>query len=379
MINKLLYNLNCCRINIIINRFFSLLTLFALFLGLLFPTAIVGLGRYITYQLQESYLVEPENLAIMAIDSNQIPEEEIDEIIESNEGVLRIVRSAEGFITAISGEAFSIAKFIAIDHGYDTLFKTFVNNGTWLSKDNYDNLDNKCVIGRRIGRKLCGRDILGKTVNINGENFEIIGVTDNFEWSGSILFPLAAFEARVFKPENYDYYIHISSNIGSDTWAEFCRLITTRYGNCSISFLYDLIKEEMNETSGQIAFILLISLVVLAYSMINIVTVIFLKVDDTRRRIAVYTAFGATRGDIFLQNLFEMLLLSLSGIILVIASMPLVSFAFNRLSLGIKTDWQVILQLAAISIALSISLSLGLVSRILKKSIAETFREAIVK
>ena len=182
--NKLLYNLNCCRINLRFNRFYSLLTLFALFLGLLFPASILGLGRYIMYQLQTAYLVEPENIVVMTIDGSIIPAGEINDIIDSNDSVLNIIRVAEGSVTAISGESFGIAEFTAVDFGYDTLYETYLNNGAWFSKDDYDNLNNKCVIGRRIGKKLCGRDILGKTITVNGENFEIIGVTDSL--GGSI-------------------------------------------------------------------------------------------------------------------------------------------------------------------------------------------------
>ena len=192
------------------------------------------------------------------------------------------------------------------------------------------------------------------------------------------MFPLTVFEAKVFEPKNYEYSVHITSDIGSDEWSKFS--ISSLPGMVTAVFRSGRFNRNQDGMyAEQVAFILVISLAVLVYSMINIVSLVLLKVDDAKRRIAVYTALGATRGDIFLQNLFEMLLLSIGGIILVIASMPLVSFAFNHLSLGIKADWQVILRLAAFSIAVSVFLSLGLVSVILRKSIAETFREAIVK
>ncbi len=242
--------------------------------------------------------------------------------------------------------------------------------GRWFTEEEVQVGSRVVVLGHGAARELLGEDVnpVGQTITIDGQSFQVIGVTE----------PPTGFLASLSGAEDKTYYVPI-------TWVErmignppiFMVYLKAREGANSQQVLRDAIAlmeirhngapfygQAFDQFTGTISAVLTIitgvlsavagiSLVVGGVGIMNIMLV---SVTERTREIGIRKAIGATFRDIMVQFLIEAVLLSVIGgaIGVALAAIPVYAVA-SFLDIAIGLDWM------SVTLALGFSVAVGVI------------------
>jgi putative ABC transport system permease protein len=241
------------------------------------------------------------------------------------------VKSASGTELVYGQSSYEPGEFIGTTPAYATARNYEVETGSFFTAAQVKARERVAVIGPEVATELFpGESAVGKTMQANGVNFQVIGVTKSKGSSGTqsqddvVIAPITAVEDTL---AGYGELSSItvqatSKNEVAAAEAQITSILDERHGvSEGISVInQSSIIEASSSSEGVfttlLAWVAAISLLVGGIGVMNIMLV---SVTERTREIGIRKAIGARRSDILAQFLTEALLVSAMGGVLGIA------------------------------------------------------------
>ena len=231
------------------------------------------------------------------------------------------------------------------------------------------------ILSHRVWRDQFGSDpsIVGKSVQINGQSFVVIGVMAagrQYPMETDLWLPFAQLDQAERNGRQYhavDAIGRLAPGVSREDAATELNTIAARLAqsypatNRSIGVRVTTFRDTLVGQLRPTLLALFASVaLVLLIACANIANLLLVRTTNRQREIAVRTALGATRGRLLRQFLAESLLLSLAGtvlgVLLALAAMPLLRYALSHiagdvsvLAQGISISFPVLLFSAALA------------------------------
>ena len=358
------------------NKYINIMVVIALFLGLLFPVLVLCFGfaglNYIDSTLVKDY----ERVIKLEIKDNSLSKDNISNIINSNKEIESISRFLVFRKTAIMGSNFSYATVRAVDMNYIDFNSIHISEGKWF---NGNSLDGVCIIGKKFSTDNFKGNSIGESINLAGQNFKVIAVTDDIKLSDNIIIAMPCAENLHLINDNLlQYYVKFKS--GNDMLTKTSVLkeyIVDQFGvSPNIIVLKNEYQNKINNTIGSILALLAIVIIVLFYSLLNTINIVKNKVLEMKKSYGIRIALGATNKDIYLQNFFELLILLTISSIMVFCSIYLISLFANKLVSYtiVKLNFVVVLCSSITCILIAFIMSYLTIRKVLRQNTIEILR-----
>lgn len=326
--------------NNLINAFYSLrkkkyiniMVVFSLFLGLLFPIIVLCFGNAGLNYINATLVKDYERVATLKINDNLLSRNDILEVIDANQYIESISRCILLRKTVITGNKFIYATVRAVDLDYIEFNDIHITKGKWFDDDSRDAV---CIIGQKYLMDNFTGKALGEKINLAGLDFNVIGITEDIEFSDNIIITMPFAEnLNLINNSLMHYYVKVMpENDMSLKVNELKEYIINHFDFYpTTSVFQDEYKNEIKSTLGYTLALLALVAIVLFYSLLNTANIVRNKVIETKKNYGIRVALGATNKDIYFQNFFELLILLAISSVMVFASIYLISFYANNLT-----------------------------------------------
>ncbi len=253
-----------------------------------------------------------------------------------------------------------------VSEEYDSIKKLVVTDGRFLSYGEVNYKSNVCVIGTYIKNEVFGReDAVGKTINVNGYTFNVIGVMEEKAESkqatadNCIYIPYTT--AKKFSGSNIisSYTVGAKDeqtvDIASEKLEAFllkCLGDSDYFTVTNMKEILDVVNDVVSKMKMMLVAIAGISLLVGGIGIMNIMLV---SVTERTREIGIRKSLGAKRKDIMSQFVIEAGTVSGIGGVLGIVLGTIASYSFGNM-LGITA----IPSVGAVAMSAGISIFIGI-------------------
>lgn len=314
------------------NKLRSLLTMLGIIIGVMSLVVLVSLVNGATSSVNDHISSIGNNLLTVNISDdkgNPLKLDDISGLMEHDEieGAAPVAQKSVTARTAYSEET---AVIYGTTGAYAQINGDELYAGRFLKKTDIDNHTNVAVINAGLAIDVMGRmDVVGEEVNLNGVDFQIVGV-------------LGAKSSDTSTVETYEAYIpytslirlaeDISSEVNSflvsasseETMDEaetaLTEIMMERFSQDEDAFSIinqSAVMEAMESVNKTLALLLGgIAGISLLVGGIGIMNIMLVSVTERTREIGIRKAIGAGRGTIMLQFLIEALMISLMGCVL---------------------------------------------------------------
>lgn len=306
--------------SILSNKIRSLLTMLGIIIGISSVIVLVGMGEGTKQKVASQIEKLGTNLITVNIVGNRnkaVSTSELEEL-KKKPGVKDIAPVLnQGNINIKGGDKTATTTMEASTPNYSTIRKLNVDSGRFIEQNDLDNRFKVAVIGVTVADEIFGsRNVVGETMNINGYNFNIIGVLQAQGGSGGnsgddrIIVPLTTAQRILKSRDIRTFYIEASDKDSVSEAMGYLQLfLNKKYNNDTKSYrIFD--QTSLLETSNQandsmtamLSGIAGISLVVGGIGIMNIMLV---SVIERTKEIGIRKAIGAKRENILTQFLIE--------------------------------------------------------------------------
>lgn len=306
--------------SILSNKMRSLLTMLGIIIGISSVIVLVGMGEGTKQKVASQIEKLGTNLITVNIVGNRnkaVSTSELEEL-KKKPGIKDIAPVLnQGNINIKGGDKTATTTMEASTPNYSAIRKLSVDSGRFIEQNDLDNRFKVAVIGVTVADEIFGsRNVVGETININGYNFNIIGVLQVQGGSGGnsgddrIIVPLTTAQRILKSRDIRTFYIEASDKDSVSEAMGYLQLfLNKKYNNDTKSYrIFD--QTSLLETSNQandsmtamLSGIAGISLVVGGIGIMNIMLV---SVIERTKEIGIRKAIGAKRENILMQFLIE--------------------------------------------------------------------------
>ncbi|WP_443722900.1 ABC transporter permease [Ruminococcus sp.] len=337
--------------SIVGNKMRSILTMLGIIIGITAVIALVSLMSGMTSEITDAFEemgIESINVSIQDRSATkEVKPEEMEQLAEEHSDI-------------IAGQSPTVSMPAFIKNGSDTISTqaTGVNeyylgmkkyNITYGRELTYVDVERKqkvCVIGTYIAKEVFGGDALGKSIQITGTPYEVVGILeeqdDSTENSSDncvyIPYTLASYTNRTSTVSSYVVYA-----VDQEKVEEAVSLLealcdkdigdSDYYTVTSMKSMADSVTDILDKMELMLIAIAAISLVVAGIGIMNIMLV---SVTERTREIGIRKSLGAKQKDILSQFVIEAGMLScLGGVIGIIVGSLLAILAGKLLGMDI--------------------------------------------
>jgi putative ABC transport system permease protein len=271
--------------------------------------------------------------------------------------------------TIATGDTRVNARLVGVSSQYFEAVKPDIAIGSYLSSSSYAASAKDVVFGGDAAGDLgLSKEMLGKTVKLNGQDFRLVGILDDqvgFGTSGRVYVTIDS--ARKL----FSQYPYVSSIVVQAKTAEQVdslqfsadALLRERYGltaeaetRYTITNQANLLASVGSITDPLGVLLTGIAAISLIVGGIGIMNIMLVSVRERTREIGVRRAIGAKQSNILTQFLIEAIVLSLAGGVIGLILGEIAAFI-----LAIIGDWVFAIRLDTVMLALGFSLLVGVV------------------
>jgi putative ABC transport system permease protein len=241
------------------------------------------------------------------------------------------IKSASSVVSASSTElvygssSYEPGEFIGTTPSYAEAHNYTVESGSFFTKAQVKERARVAVIGPEVASELfAGTSAVGKTMQVNGVNFEVIGVTKSKGSSGTgsqdngVLAPITAVEDTL---SGYGELSQIavqatSKDAVAEAEAQITQILDERHEvseGISVINQGSIIEASSSSESVFTTLLTWVAAISLLVGGIGVMNIMLVSVTERTREIGIRKAIGARRGDILAQFLTEALLVSAIG------------------------------------------------------------------
>lgn len=385
-------NINIARLGLIDHKFRSFLTM----LGIIFGTASVITMVSIGEGAKKQAIAKYQDLGIsnIIIRDKDLSETELEEVrmkfskglsIRDSEVISEIVPGVTGVapqseikMDAKYADKSSKATVIGITPSIKDILNYRTGKGVFITDDHYNRKLKVCILGYNLAHDLFSYDDpIGKSVKLNDQWFEVIGVMENKalftetvgelaarDLNNDVYIPLSTFNKRIPRENKYSSEIKqltvkLDNSEKLVQSAAVIRAILDRHhfnnDDFSIIVPYELLKQEERERRIYNLLLASIAAISLIVGGIGIMNIMLASVLERTNEIGIRRAIGGRRSDIMSQFVTEAVVLSISGGIIGVLLGIILS-----LGISIATEVQTTLTLYSIVIAFGFSVIVGI-------------------
>jgi putative ABC transport system permease protein len=320
--------------SVISNKLRSFLTMLDIIIGISSVIILIAMGQGTTKKVTDQIQSMGTNLITVSITGNRNKAFTNKDIatLKSKPGIKDIAPALSQSETVKGGTTTATTTILATEPSYETIKNISVQSGRFITQSDLDNRYHSAVIGVDVANELYNStDVVGDIVNINGIDFNIVGVLTSMGTSSTgssddtVILPLTTAQRLLKTTSIKTFYVQAKDTNSVDTAMAYLALfLNKKYPNTSgrSSQNYRI----MNETSllqtansttqsmtNMLSGIAAISLLVGGIGIMNIMLV---SVMERTREIGIRKSLGAKRRSILLQFLIEAVFVSgLGGIL----------------------------------------------------------------
>jgi putative ABC transport system permease protein len=322
------------------NKLRSILTVLGIMVGVASVIAVVSLVQGLQYQIS-SQLESIGSTFIRVIPDlgvqrnpflQKIPSLTYDDALAVRRGATVIKEFTPIFLASAevkSGDARHDTTLIAVNGSYQDVVNQWVDRGRFFTPVDEEAKKRVVVFGASIPKTLGLTDPIGKTIQINGNGFTVIGVME--KRGGSITgdpddivyipFPTAAAIYGRDQMQHLPLALQVRRREDTDLGIQQVRdILRTRHHlkkGQPDDFQIQTQEELMKTISSVLLNVSLIMAAVVGIALlvggIGIMNIMLVSVTERTREIGIRKSIGARRGDVLLQFLIEAIALSAFG------------------------------------------------------------------
>ncbi|MDD4179953.1 MAG: ABC transporter permease [Candidatus Margulisbacteria bacterium] len=332
MIN-LLEPLKISLASLLANRTRSLLTTLGVIIGVAAVITLVSMGEG-----AKSYIMN--QVGSWGVGANSItinPGEENSHTIEMNltyadaQALRAKVNNLQYLMTEFVGpgrvnygkKEYRPAFALGVSADYPYAYKQGASEGRFFSQAEDAGRKRVVVIGKTVARNIFGEfSPIGENIKINGIGFKVVGLLEEkgtmltYDMDDMVLIPSTLSEMVLGTDKIWEMFITVDNeNQVPQAVQEIKKVLIARHKKEDFHIhtqqgIIDIINNILNAMTGIVSAIAAISLLVGGIGIMNIMLV---AVTERTREIGIRKAIGAKQRDIFLQFVFESVLITMSG------------------------------------------------------------------
>ncbi len=351
----------------------AFLTMLGIIIGIAAVIALVSLMSGMTNEIVSSFeSMGVTNLTVNVVGRGgniQVTTTDLQEFVDDNTDLFAGMTPTVNVMGATvkkGAESLTSTTVSGVSDAYDEINTKEVTNGNFLTYIDIERSQRNCVIGTYVAQTLFpGENPIGKTVKINGNGFDVVGVlkesADSEEGSDDdkIFIPYTTAQKIAYTRANTYTVAAITKDDVSGAKEKLEAFLLEKLGNedlykvIALSEITDTLNEMLGKMSMLLAGIAAISLLVGGIGIMNIMLV---SVTERTREIGIRKALGATPWDILSQFVVEALTTSAIGGVIGIFVGIFTANAMGNM-IGIKAA----ISVSAIVISVSVSAGIGVV------------------
>ena len=240
------------------------------------------------------------------------------------------VVNANGVTLTYNGTTYQPSSFVGSTRSYQQARNYTIAEGSWFTSAQESSHSRVAVVGPTVVSELFGgQDPVGATIQVNGTNFEIVGVTASKGSNGTsnqddvVIAPLTAVQDTL---TGYGGLSQIvvqanSRSVLNAAQTEVTEILNQRHPSTgsSSSSSFNVINQgsilQTSTASSKVFTTLLgeVAAISLLVGGIGVMNIMLVSVTERTREIGIRKAVGARRSDILFQFLVEAVLVSLFG------------------------------------------------------------------
>jgi len=319
------------------NRLRSLLTTLGVIIGVAAVITLVSMGEgaksYILTQIG-SWGVGSNSITINPGEEDNTSMPELTLTYEDTVALRQKMRNLQylmpefvGRGRLVYGPKSYIAGFaLGVSPDYPFAYKQKPVDGRFFTAAEEAGRKRVAVIGKTVARKLFGDfSPVGEKVKINNVGFNIIGVLEekgtllSYDMDDIVLIPSTLAQLTLGTNKIWEMFLTVDNeNQVPQAVAEVKKILIARHHKEDFHIhtqqgLIDVINNVLNAMTGIVSAIAAISLLVGGIGIMNIMLV---SVTERTREIGIRKAIGAKRSDIFIQFVFESVLITMTGAVI---------------------------------------------------------------
>lgn len=354
----------------------AFLTMLGIIIGVAAVILIVGLGNGMKKNVKDSY----KSLGINVLDVNiynteksaNYSETNMFELVNKNKDVLKAVSPIVNFGGNIKVERNKLeyTKLNGVAETYKDITESKLDKGRYIKYIDCLNKNYVCVVGSYISSKYYNNDAIGKTLQISGIPYTIIGSLKSVEKNGErsednkILIPYSVAAKASDLKAITDYKVLIKNDTQVDIAKQLIEAELLSEFKDKNSFYVMSMAKMIGEMSKMISLMVLILASIAAISLvvggIGIMNIMLVSVTERTREIGIRKALGAKRKHIMAQFVIEAGTTSaLGGFTGILLGYILSAVASKVIKLVANTDISVAPMVSSVFIAFSISVGIG--------------------
>jgi putative ABC transport system permease protein len=231
--------------------------------------------------------------------------------------------------TMVAGSvSYSPSQFVGTTPSYLQAHDYSIATGTGITQADVNNHANVAVVGPTVVANLfSGQNPVGQTVQVNGVNFQIVGVTAPKGSNGAqdqddiVIAPISTVQSSLTGFGSLGS-VTVQANSESslaDAQAEVSAILEKRHGTTAANPGFSVINQgsllQTSSSTSSVFTTLLgeVAAISLLVGGIGVMNIMLVSVTERTREIGIRKAIGARRGDILAQFLIEAVLVSLFG------------------------------------------------------------------
>ncbi|MFT3863687.1 MAG: ABC transporter permease [Solirubrobacterales bacterium] len=224
-------------------------------------------------------------------------------------------------------------EFVGTTPSYFEAHNYTIETGSFFTKAQVKERARVAVIGPEVASELfAGESSVGKTIQVNGINYEVIGVTKSKGSSGTssqddgVFAPITAVEDTLagYGELSSISVVAVSKDAVAEAEAQITAILDERHEvedeeGITVSNQSSIIEASSSSESVFTTLLTWVAAISLLVGGIGVMNIMLVSVTERTREIGIRKAIGARRGDILAQFLCEALLVSAMGGLLGIA------------------------------------------------------------